>query len=112
MESPRSRDIDLYANNPLFLDATKDEILVGKSPYRRPTRIHDNNFINYDKPLIRSEQESNAALSTHRLLLNIYESDGVFLPIETYPEFWHDFQTFYSAESIARGEAIRQKLER
>ena len=99
-------------NNPLFLDATKDEILVGKSPYRRPTRIHDNNFINYDKPLIRSEQESNAALSTHRLLLNIYESDGVFLPIETYPEFWHDFQTFYSAESIARGEAIRQKLER
>ncbi len=112
MQVLESGDVVRYASNRLFFDAGEDEIVIEGNPYRRPTRTFDNEFINYDKPLTRGTQASNSALSTHRLLLNIYETDGVFLPYKGYPEFWQDFQDFYSAESVEQGEAIRQRLER
>ncbi|ABE58103.1 Cupin 2 protein [Chromohalobacter israelensis DSM 3043] len=111
MSIPLSDSVHSYASNRLFRDAGENEVLLGETPYRRPTRTFDNAFINYERPLTRGTQASNSALSTHRLLINIYEADGVFLPHAAYDGFWDDFQAFYSAENIAHGESIRHALE-
>lgn len=112
MQASMSDDVSRYARSRFFFDAGEDEILIKGNPYRRPTRTFDNAFINYEKPLTKRSQASNSALSTHRMLLNIYEADSVFLPDTGYPEFWEDFQDFYSAQNTASAEAIRDGLER
>lgn len=111
MQRKIASDVSRYAGHRLFFDADEDEILLRRKPYRRPTRTYDNSFINYEIPLTRDTQASNSALSTHRMLLNIYEADNLILPAKDYPGFWQDFQDFYSIENIANGEAIRDLLE-
>ncbi len=111
MQIQISDDVESYANNRLFTDASEKELLIVDNPYRRPTRTFDNAFIDYEKPLTPNNQASNSALSTHRLLLNIYEADGVFLPKTEYSGFWQDFQDFYSDKLIGRAETIRGRLE-
>jgi len=111
METIASR-IAEYASNPLFSDADGDEIFIAGSPFRRPTRTYDNQYINYDKPLKRATQASNSALSTHRLLLNIYEADSLMLPQTPGDEFLEEFKAFYSHSNILKGESIRADLER
>ena len=94
MNSKLATEIANFAANPLFFDAADDETRITGRPYRRPTRTYDNSFIKYDRPLSRAVQASNSALSTHRMLLNIYEQDCMFLPERTYDGFWNDFQEF------------------
>ena len=111
MQQGLSEKIKKYASAPLFFDASDDEVIILGNPYRRPTRTFDNDFINYTKPLTSLNQASNSALSTHRHLLNIYESDMLFLPETPNSEFWSDFSNYYSDENIENGEAIRSELE-
>lgn len=111
MQRKIASDVSRYAGHRLFFDADEDEILLRRKPYRRPTRTYDNSFINYEIPLTRDTQASNSALSAHRMLHNIYETDNLILPAKDYPGFWQDFQDFYSIENIANGEAIRDLLE-
>lgn len=106
-----ARSIDSYAANPLFADAEPDEMFLADSPYRRPTRRFDNQYIDYTRPLTSSNQASNSALSTHRMLLNIYEAGMLFLPDAPGPTFKADFDNFYGHESLRRGELVRQALE-
>lgn len=106
-----SNNVASYSKNPLFFDAGEDEIRIEGRPYRRPTRTYDNSFIKYERPLSRGLQASNSSLSTHRMLLNIYEQDCMFLPENSYDGFWDDFQEFYSPESVFAGETIRSALE-
>ena len=112
MQPEASTTVERYAENRLFFDASDNEITIKDNPFRRPTRTFDNEFINYEKLLTRRNQASNSALSTHRMLLNIYEADALFLPPNGDGSFWDDFSDFYSAENIARGEALRPTLER
>jgi hypothetical protein len=63
--------IEEFAGNPLLGDASEDELILLDSPYRRPTRIFDNRFIDFDRPLAKEDLASNSSLSTHRLLLNV-----------------------------------------
>lgn len=104
--------IKTYAQNRLFFDAADTEIRIENNPYRRPTRTFDNDFINYSKPLTRKNQASNSALSTHRMLLNVYEADALFLPAEATDTFWDDFDAFYSPENVLNGTMVRPFLER
>ncbi len=99
------------ASVPLFHDAEEHEVFLC-TPYRRPTRVYDNQFINYAKPLTQKNQASNSALSTHRLLLNVYEMDLLFLPETTYPGFMKDFRAFYAEDAGAKADAVRADLER
>ena len=112
MQPEVSTIVERYAQCRLFFDASDHEINIEDNPFRRPTRTFDNEFINYEKPLTRGNQASNSALSTHRMLLNIYEADALFLPESGEGSFWDDFREFYSAENVARGEALRPILER
>jgi hypothetical protein len=101
-----------FAENPLFSDASEDEMILLGSPYRRPTRNFDNRFINFDKPLGKEELASNGSLSTHRLLLNIYESDMLFLPKDGSSAALASMRRFYSHENSLRAERARSILER
>jgi hypothetical protein len=111
--SATSRDIIAeFAANSLFSDAHEDEMTLLSSPYRRPTRNFDNRFINFDKPLGKEELASNSSLSTHRLLLNIYESDMLFLPKDGSSAALASMRQFYSHENALRAERARPILER
>ena len=104
--------IQNFAKNPLFSDAEEDEMILGGSPYRRPTRNHDNDFIDYERPLRAEQQASNGALSAHRLLLNAYETDLFFLPAENYDGLSGDLRRFYGPKALAAAAAARPILER
>jgi hypothetical protein len=54
---------------------------------------------------------SNSALSANRILLNIYESDFLFLPPAGAPPCWRDFTRFYDPTCKVLGEIIRPVLE-
>ena len=101
-----------YSSNPLFQDAEAPEILITSGPYRRPTRVNDNSFINYDRPLDAAKISSNSSLSTHRMLLNIYESDLHFLPRDPEKFDRTAMAQFYSHDNILAGERARPILEK
>lgn len=111
MESLADRIAD-YSANPLFADAEEDEIFVTGSPFRRPTRTYDNQYINFEKPLTRATQASNSALSTHRMLLNIYEAESLMLPQSPGSRFLEEFNAFYEPSNMLKGERIRADLEK
>ena len=104
--------IEEFAGNPLLGDASEDELILLDSPYRRPTRIFDNRFIDFDRPLAKEDLASNSSLSTHRLLLNIYESDMLFLPKDGSPAALASMRKFYGYEHSLRAEKARSILER
>jgi hypothetical protein len=111
--SATSRDVIAeFAGNSLFSDALADEVIQLDSPYRRPTRNSDNRFIDFDKPLGNEELASNGSLSTHRLLLNVYESDMLFLPRDGSPGALAGMRRFYSHENSLRAERARPILEK
>ncbi|SDL22731.1 hypothetical protein SAMN05192555_103128 [Franzmannia pantelleriensis] len=103
--------INSYADNPLFNDAKEDEVLVYNTPYRRPTRINDNQYINYNKTIGCDGLSSNGSLSTHRLLMNIYESDLLFLPNSKTSFDLEEMKRFYSQETISKADIMRPILE-
>jgi hypothetical protein len=104
--------IEEFAGNPLLGDASEDELILLDSPYRRPTRIFDNRFIDFDRPLAKEDLASNSSLSTHRLLLNVYESDMLFLPKDASPAALASMRKFYSYEHTLHAEKARSILER
>ena len=68
---------------------------------------------NYDFTLALEKKESlsASALAAQRLLLNIYESDLMFLPQGPLAPIRQDFNAFYADETKLAGEAIRPTLE-
>ncbi|GEN28615.1 hypothetical protein HVA01_22610 [Halovibrio variabilis] len=103
--------ISEYSSNPLFRDAEATEILINSGPYRRPTRVNDNAFINFDKVLTAKDIGSNSSLSTHRMLLNIYEADLYFLPRDPKKLDRTAEKQFYNAGNLLAGEKVRPILE-
>lgn len=112
--SPSSKtgdpDIMAYASSPLFGDA--DGWTIEGNPYRRPVRPQDLWRYDFSAPLSRNEFCSGSALAAQRMLLNIYETDSVFLPDGDFRSVRTDFNQFYSPENRLAGERIRSTLER
>jgi hypothetical protein len=100
-----------FASCPLFRDASAAEMYIVGNPYRRPTRVLDNVDIDYSSPLTRNNLASNDSLSTHRLLLNIYEMDCHLLPQQLSPEVDRDRLNFYCADNQRRADLARPILE-
>jgi|GEM_PF-532439 len=106
------RYLELYVSNPVFRDAEADEVLINANPYRRPVRSNDIRFLDFTKPLKFEEITSYSALAAHRVLINIYDSDLVFLPYESKAEHWEDFAQFYKNDNKVLGEIVRPVIEK
>lgn len=104
-----ARFIRLYAANPLFRDT--DQWVILDNPYRRPIHQSAVQVLDFSTPLLREEIFNPSALVAHRMLLNIYESDLLFLPERDFPAKKDDFALFYSNESKVLGEIIRPTME-
>ncbi|WP_437963757.1 iron-containing redox enzyme family protein [Sorangium sp. So ce260] len=111
-DSPLLKEcIQLYASNPLFRNAEPDELLIRDDPYRRPVRTDDLPYLDFSAPLRREDLTSYPALVAHRMLLNIYEADLLFLPRNNGSRDWQAFRAFYDDRSRVLGEIIRATLE-
>lgn len=101
----------MFARNPVFEDAQHDEVVITGNPYRRPLRVRDICVQDFTRRLSRADINSNSALSANRILLNIYESDFLFLPPAGAASCWRDFARFYDPTCKVLGEIIRPVLE-
>lgn len=99
-----------YAASPLFGDAP-EEWLIRDNPYRRPVDRKTVEGVDFCKPLARPELFSSGALAAHRMLLNIYETDLIFLPAGNFAAKRNDFNAYYSNDNKLLGELIRPTLE-
>jgi hypothetical protein len=103
--------IESFAQLPWNDEAQANELQIDGNPFRRPTRAKDLPFVRLDQPLPLARLASNSALALHRLLLNAYETDLLFLPADQNDAAWSGFESFYGADSTARAERARPALE-
>lgn len=103
------RFIRLYAANPLFDDTA--EWVIRDNPYRRPIDRRSIEQFDFGTPLERSEIFSARSLAAQRMLLNIYETDLIFLPEKNFAAKKSDFAAYYSNDNKMLGELIRPTLE-
>jgi Cupin domain len=103
--------VKAFADNAAFRAATLDELVNEANPFRRPVRPDDLHFLDYSAPLPVEKLGSLSALLGHRMLLNAYESDLVFLPEPAPSASWTDSRSFYSNESRLLAELARPVLE-
>lgn len=103
------RLIELYAARPLF-DNTP-EWIIRDNPYRRPVNWNAVQQLDFSRPLTRTEIRGANALAAHRMLLNIYETDLIFLPESNFAAKRNDFASYYSNDNKVLGELIRPTLE-
>lgn len=101
--------IDLYAARPLF--GNTSEWIIRDNPYRRPVDPQMVQQLDFSAPLTRKEILGTSALAAHRMLLNIYETDLIFLPANDFPAKRADFSSYYSNDNKLLGELIRPTLE-
>lgn len=101
--------IELYAARPLFGDTA--EWIIQDNPYRRPVDYRAVSQLDVSRPLTRAEILGASALVTHRMLLNIYETDLIFLPESDFAAKTNDFSSYYSNDNKLLGELIRPTLE-
>lgn len=100
-----------YAANPAFRSAAGNELVNHSNPFRRPVRREDLEFLDYRGVLHPERLLSLRSLLGHRILLNIYEAESLFLPPRPGSEAWSDFSHFYSPEARALGDSARPLLE-
>ena len=103
------RLIELYASRPLFDDTA--ELLIRDNPYCRPIDRESIVRFDFSQTLDRSEVLGASALAAHRMLLNIYETDLIFLPEKNFAARKNDFTSYYSNDNKLLGELIRPTLE-
>src|SRR5689334_13448436 len=101
--------IDRYAARPLF--ANTSEWIIRDNPYRRPVDLKLVQQLDFSTPLTRAEILGASALAAHRMLLNIYETDLIFLPTNDFASKREDFSSYYSNDNKLLGELIRPTLE-
>ncbi len=99
-----------YGSNPNFVDS--EEWLFPHNPYRRLIRPQVFRHLDFQKELERQEILNYTAITANRILLNIYETDLVFLPKDGFNGTYRDFKNFYSDDSKLLGELIRPTLEK
>jgi hypothetical protein len=103
------RLIELYAARPLF-DNTP-EWIIRDNPYCRPVNLNAIQQLDFSRALERTEVLGASALAAHRMLLNIYETDLIFLPASDFAAKRNDFASYYSNDNKLLGELIRPTLE-
>jgi hypothetical protein len=99
-----------YVRSPLF--GHLDEWVIDDNPFRRPIRPQDVDLFDFTTKLAQPQVLTGSGLMASRMLLNIYETDLLFLPQGPLEPKYDDFQRFYAPEVRALGEMIRPVLER
>ena len=85
---------------------------VGRTPYRRPLDAERIAALRWDQPLTEERTGSDEALLAHRLLMNIYESDTLFLPEEGMAARQQDFEAFYDPATRLAADIAKPAVER
>lgn len=85
---------------------------VQRTPYRRPLDPERLAALRWDEPLREDEAASDQALTAHRLLMNVYESDTLFLPEEGMAAREQDFNDFYDPATRLAADIARPSVER
>jgi len=101
--------IELYAARPLFGNTA--EWIIHDNPYRRPVDWETVQRLDFGGALRKAEILGANALAAHRMLLNIYETDLIFLPASDFANKRSDFSSYYSNDNKLLGELIRPSLE-
>lgn len=104
--------IGAYAAEEAFRSAQANELTNECNPLRRPVRPEDFVWLDFARPLTHERFLTLSGLLGHRLLVNAYETDYLFLPTERHSATWEGFERFYSAQSIRLAEQARPALER
>jgi hypothetical protein len=101
--------IELYAARPLFGNTA--EWIIRDNPYRRPVDWETVQQLDFGDALSKAGILGANALAAHRMLLNIYETDLIFLPASDFANKRNDFSSYYSNDNKLLGELIRPTLE-
>lgn len=101
--------LERYMRAPIF--RTHTGFLLEDNPFRRPLRIQDIPLFDFATPLDRAAAFSASGLFGHRLLLNMYEADLMFLPDGPWKGQEQDFLQFYNEELRSAADLIRPHLE-
>ena len=104
-----THQIAAYAANPLFGDSKN--WVIENNPFRRPVRPQDLEQYSFTEPAGADALGSGSGLCAQRMLLNIYETELMFLPAANFAGARNDFRLFYSNENRLAGETIRPTLE-
>lgn len=86
--------------------------LVERTPYRRPLDADRLAALRWDRPLTEEQAGSDQALMAHRLLMNVYESDTLFLPEDGMAARQQDFADFYDPATRLAADIARPAAER
>ncbi|MET9758770.1 iron-containing redox enzyme family protein [Streptomyces sp. NPDC006372] len=81
------------------------------NPYHRPMNPGALLELDWRSPLTEDTFASNDSLIVNRLLMNIYESDALFLPEAGLKKFESEFVDFYHQDSKVLGDRIRPDAE-
>lgn len=85
---------------------------IQDNPYHRPMNPERIAGLDWSRPIGEETFASDESLLANRLLMNIYESDALFLPAAGLRRFEDDFNAFYHSDSRLAGERIRPEAER
>ncbi len=86
--------------------------VVEQTPYRRPLDQDRLAALRWDEPLTEERAASDDALMAHRLLMNVYESDTLFLPDEGVAGRQEEFRAFYSPDTRLAADIAQPRVER
>ncbi|TDP92862.1 iron-containing redox enzyme family protein [Labedaea rhizosphaerae] len=105
-----SQQITSYADNDVYRPQPAPYVV--DNPYRRPLDRARLAGIDWQRPLTEDRFTSDDSLLANRLLMNIYESDSMFLPIDGLRGKERDFAAFYDPGSRVLADRIRPTAER
>jgi hypothetical protein len=85
--------------------------LIAATPYHRPLDGERLARIDWDRPLGEQDLISDESLIANRLLMNLYESDALFLPSTGLGGREREFENFYSGRARINAEIARPVAE-
>lgn len=102
--------VEAFAAAPPYRPVT--ETLVADTPYRRPLDADRLAAVDWHRPLGADDLRSDGGLTAHRLLMNIYESDTLFLPAAGLDGHERAFGDFYDSGTRLYADLARPTVER
>jgi hypothetical protein len=91
--------------------AATAEPLIANTPYHRPIDARRLRALDWSEPLPEASLVSDKSLIAHRLLMNIYESDTLFLPSSGLVGQEERFAAFYDPRSRWNADLLRPVVE-
>src|SRR3982751_910239 len=91
--------------------ASSSDPLITNTPYHRPLDATRLRQLSWSEPLPEDRLRSDEGLGAHPLLLNVYESDMLFLPSSGLVGQEEAFSAFYDQRSRQNADLVRPLIE-